>query len=159
MGLTLKQIGTGKTWTSDGTKSSPGKTETKTPKAEQAPGETWTSASGRLTLTKSQPEGLSLPTLSESVKGKAKRPAAETGRNQVEGLPSARTPTAYQENAAKQAERIRGILDSGRTSDGRAVTPGMEKTLREALSKYEAQAEDPNGGFLTRLENTVKGGA
>lgn len=159
MGLTLKQIGTGKTWTSDGAKSGQGKTETKTPKAEQAPGEKWTSASGRLTLTKSQPEGLSLPTLSESVKGKAKRPAAEAGRNQVEGLPSARTPTAYQENAAKQAERIRGILDSGRTSDGRAVTPGMEKTLREALSKYEAQAKDPNGGFLTRLENTVKGGA
>ena len=61
----------------------------------------------------------------------------------MEGLPSAWTPTAYQENAAKQAERIRGILDSGRTSDGRTVTPGMEKTLQEALSKYEAQAKDP----------------
>lgn len=112
----------------------------------------------RTALSTTEPEGLSLPTLSDEPKGKGKR-TAEAGRIQVEGVPSARTPTAYQQNAAKQAERIRGILASGRTSDGRVVTPGMEETLREGLKKYEAQAADPNGGFLNRLGNTVKGGA
>ena len=112
MGLTLKQIGTGKTWTSDGAKGGKGPAEVKPPQKEtQTPVEKWTSASGRLTLTRSQPEELSLPTLSEEPKGKGKGTAEAMekamGAQEQAGEAARDLAAAVQLSGAQDIERAK----------------------------------------------------
>lgn len=53
--------------------------------------------------------------------------------------------------AKRQVERIQQSLQTGRLSDGRAVTDTMRKTLQDSLAKYQEQAKDvPTGTYEQR---------
>lgn len=66
--------------------------------------------------------------------------------------------------ASRQVQRMQESLQTGRTSDGRILTPTMRKTLESQISKYQRQAtkDKPDGTFeerhpvLSSVQNTVE---
>ena len=56
------------------------------------------------------------------------------------------------EIARNRADMTRKILETGRLTDGRPVTPGMRPQLEEALARYEAEhaAAEPQKSFQER---------
>lgn len=65
--------------------------------------------------------------------------------------------------ASRQAERTAEMLRTGRTTDGKELTPAMRETLQQNVQKYQQQAEEgPTESFAERhpvldaVQNTVQ---
>ena len=65
--------------------------------------------------------------------------------------------------ASRQAERAAEMLRTGRTTDGKELTPAMRETLQQNVQKYQQQAEEgPTESFAERhpvldaVQNTVQ---
>lgn len=53
--------------------------------------------------------------------------------------------------AARQVQNTQEMLRTGRTTDGKAITPAMRETLEANLQKYQQQAQEgPTGSFQAR---------